>query len=352
MKREPHPFARYIAILGRGKTLTRSLTVDEARREAKIIVGDVERRHDPQAERMRRREIPTLADVAQRFIAQHVRPKLKPRTAAEYERLLVKRILPALGSSRIDTLAEREIGKWHSGLSATPREANHAAAVLSRLMTFAEQQGERPKRSNPVRGLERFRERSRERYLTGAEFERLGAVLTTAEAQGFNPFAIAAIRLLIFTGARRGEVLELRWEFVDIERGALFLPDSKTGRKTIHLNMPAARVLQDIPRLQGNPFVVCGAKPGDHLKDLIAPWHELRERAGLADVRLHDLRHSFASVAASNGVPLAVLGRLVGHQTLRTTERYAHIFGGSMRAANDEIGETLARALRPAAGRS
>jgi integrase len=327
-----------------------ALTVEQARRKAQIVLGDVAGHRDPQAEHMRRKAIPTVTALAQRFLAEHARPKLKARTAAEYARLLEKRIVPALGQIRADKLAERDVVRWHADLQGTPREANHAAAVLSRLMTFAEQQGERPKHSNPVRGLERFREGVRERYLTQAEFERLGAALASAEAEGMNLFAIAAIRLLIFTGARRGEILGLLWAHVHIERAALFLPDSKTGRKTIHLNEPALVVLASLPRLADNPFVICGAKRGEALKDLIAPWHDLRERAGITDVRLHDLRHSFASVAASQGVPLAVLGRLVGHQTLRTTERYAHIFSGSIRAANDQIGQSLARALGPRPG--
>jgi integrase len=327
-------------------------TVAQARRKAQVVLGDVAGHRDPQAEHMQRKTVPTVAALAERFLAEHVRPKLKSRTAAEYARLIEKRILPALGEIRADKLTDRDVVRWHAGLRETPREANHAAAVLSRLMTFAEQQGERPKYSNPVRGLERFRERLRERYLTKAEFERLGAALTSAEGDGMNPFAMAAIRLLIFTGARRGEILGLLWAHVDIERAALFLPDSKTGRKTIQLNEPALLVLANLPRLADNPFVICGGKVGEPLTGLKKHWQKLRERAGLRDVRLHDLRHSFASVAASEGVPLAVLGRLVGHQTLRTTERYAHIFNASIREANDQIGQSLLRVLgpRPSAG--
>ncbi|MGD9669383.1 MAG: tyrosine-type recombinase/integrase [Hyphomicrobiaceae bacterium] len=326
------------------------LTVEEARREARIILGDVERLRDPQADRMTRRAVPTVADVANQFLLEHVVPKLKPRTAAEYRRLLDKRILPAFGRQRIDAVSERAVGRWHASLEQTPRDANHAAAVLSSLMSFAEARGARPPGSNPVQGLRRYREVAHERYLTGAEFERLGRALDEAEAaRRISPLAIAAIRLLVLTGARREEIRTLRWSSVDLERRLLFLSESKTGSKTIHLNGPAVDVLAALPRIEGNPFVFCGARRGEPVKDMIGPWHAIRSAAGLHDVRLHDLRHSFASMAATNRVPLALLGRLIGHRSTRTTERYAHLLPGPLADANDGIGVDLARAMNPKA---
>ncbi|MCB1507071.1 MAG: tyrosine-type recombinase/integrase [Hyphomicrobiaceae bacterium] len=324
------------------------LTVEEARREAKVVLGDVERLRDPQADRMRRRAVPTVADVANQFLNEHVAPKLKPRTAAEYRRLLDKRILPTFGRQRIDAISEKVVGRWHVSLGKTPREANHAAAVLSSLMSFAEARGERPRNSNPVQGLRRYREAAHERYLTPAEFGRLGAALDDAEAAGrISLFAIAAIRLLVLTGARREEVRTLKWISVNLERRLLFLPDSKTGRKTILLNDLAVNLLAALPLTEENAFVFCGAKRGEPIKDMIGPWHAIRSVAGLDNVRLHDLRHSFASMAATNGVPLALLGRLIGHRSIRTTERYAHLLPGPLTDANDGIGVDLARALKP-----
>jgi integrase len=335
-----------------------AFTLDDARRQALITGGMVAGDADPQEQRRRSRDQPNIEILAARFVTEHVTPKLRPATAVEYKRLLEKRIVPKFGAMRADRLTETDVARWHATLAHIPREANQAAAVLSRLMSFAEQRGARAKASNPVRGLERYRETSRERFLSRDEFARLGSALKAAEAQGVNPFAVAAILLLILTGARRGEIRSLRWEHVDLERRALFLTESKTGKKTIHLNDQAVRILERLPRMAGNPHCFPsgradhgdkGRSVGQHMKDLMTPWRHIRNAAAIPDVRLHDLRHSFASVAASEGVPLATLGRLVGHSTLRTTERYAHIFNASARAANDQIGDHLAKALTPPA---
>ena len=156
---------------------------------------------------------------------------------------------------------------------------------------------------------------------------------------------IAAIRLLIFTGARRNEILTLRWEHVSEEHGCLMLPDSKTGRKAVHLNPPALDVLHALPRLEGNPYVICGEKAGQHLVNLEKPWRRIRKAAKLDDVRLHDLRHSFASVAASGGQSLIVIGKMLGHSQPATTARYAHLADDPVKAASDAVGRHIAAAM-------
>jgi integrase len=160
-----------------------------------------------------------------------------------------------------------------------------------------------------------------------------------------SPWVIAAIRLLIFTGARRNEILTLRWEHVSKEHGCLMLPDSKTGRKAVRLNPPALDVLDALPRLEGNPYVICGEKAGQHLVNLEKPWRRIRKAAKLEDVRLHDLRHSFASVAASGGQSLIVIGKMLGHSQPATTARYAHLADDPVKAASDAVGRHIAAAM-------
>lgn len=162
------------------------------------------------------------------------------------------------------------------------------------------------------------------------------------ETQGSEDiYVAAAIRLLIFTGARLGEILSLRWDYVDLEGGRLLLPDSKTGGKTVYLNSLSLDVLKLLPRADGNPHVIVGKKPGEHLVNLRKPWYRIREHAGLDDVRIHDLRHSFASFAVAEGLSLPVIGKLLGHRNASTTERYAHLADDPIRSANELVARRL-----------
>lgn len=323
-------------------------TVELARDRAKEILGEVvkakhdSRQPDPATQRDRDRVAGTLAELAERFLAEHVKAKLKPRTVDEYKRLLDKVILPALGRCRVRDLARVDVAKLHHARRATPREANHALAVLSKMMNLAEKWGERADGSNPCRHVERYRERKRERFLSEAELARLGEALATA---GESPYVIAAVRLLILTGARLSEILTLRWEHVDFERACLRLPDSKTGAKDIYLSPPALELLASLPRIEGNPYVIPGGSEGRHLVNLEKPWRRIRASAGLAGVRLHDLRHSFASFGAGGGLSLPMIGALLGHTQAATTQRYAHLASDPLRQASELIGKRIAAAM-------
>jgi integrase len=214
----------------------------------------------------------------------------------------------------------------------------------------AERWGVLPDGSNPCRHVERFAEEHRERFLSEQELARLGAALKHAErlgreSDGESPFAVAAVRLLVLTGCRMSEILTLRWQDVDLDAGLLRLPDSKTGKKTVRLNAPARELLAALPRIEGNPFVVVGGRDGEYLKDLERPWRRIRERAALANVRLHDLRHSFASVAAAGGHSLPIIGALLGHTQSATTQRYAHLGADPLRQASEAIGKRLETAM-------
>ena len=323
-----------------------ALTPEKARAEAKRILGRAADGKDPAATRDAEKAALTIRDLADKFVIGHVQPKLKPTTARDYRRLLREFVVPALGMQRADAVTRADIAKLHQRMGDTPRQANCMLTTVRKMFNWAEVHGHRAENSNPCRLIERFPERARERFLSEAELARLGAALNAAEREGENPFIVGAVRLLIFTGARLSEILTLRWEHVDARHNCLRLSDSKTGAKVIYLNPPALEVLDALPRLSGNPHVICGAVQAAHLVNLEKPWRRIRASADLKDVRLHDLRHSFASVAAAGGHSLQIIGRLLGHSQTQTTARYAHLAADPVRSA----GEAVANQIRAAMG--
>jgi integrase len=322
-------------------------TPETARKEAKTLLGMIEDGADPAADKLARREAPTIAELAERFLAEHAEAKRKGSTAAEYRRLLDKIILPALGKRKVADVTRADVTKLHHANRAAPYQANRVLAVLSKMFNLAERWGLRPDGSNPCRHVEKFAEKKRERMLSPAELARLGDALAAHDG---SPYAIAAVKLLVFTGARLGEVLGLRWEWIDFERGEARLPDSKTGAKTLHLPPPALAVLAELPRLDGNPYVIASAKPGAALVNLEKPWRAIRKAAGLDDVRLHDLRHAFASVAASSGMGLPIIGKMLGHTQAATTNRYAHLASDPVKAAAAAVAGKIAAAMSGGSG--
>lgn len=325
-------------------------TPETARKEALKLLGQVAHGIDPEAEqRTDTIEQTTIAEVAERFMATHGR-KLKPKTCDVYGRMIRLFIVPSLGKTPVAALTAGEVSTAHTKWSTRPRSANHALSVLSKMMAWAEDNGLRKTDSNPCRRITRYREQQRQRFLSPDELARLGQALDAMESNGEStPHTLAAIRLLILTGARLSEITTLQWRHVDYERGLLLLPDSKTGQKAIALNPQAVEVLKGLAVEQGNPYVIIGQRSGTHLVNLQKPWRRIRELAGLPDVRIHDLRHTFASVAAASGASLHMIGKLLGHAQAQTTARYAHLADNPMRQLNDQVGNTLAAALLPKA---
>jgi integrase len=217
---------------------------------------------------------------------------------------------------------------------------------MSKMFNLAEAWGLRPDGSNPCRHLERYPERGRERMLSAAELEQLGDALRDYEG---SPYVPGAIMLLLFTGARLGEILGLQWEYIDFQHGEARLPDSKTGTKTLHLPPPALALLASLPRVDDNPYVIVGQKDGAPLVNLEKPWRAIRASADLPGVRLHDLRHAFASVGAAGGYSLLVIGKVLGHQQAATTARYAHLSGDPVKAAAASIAGKIAADLNSGA---
>ena len=319
-------------------------TPEKARTEAQRILGEIANRKDPATARDAEKSNPTVVDLSAMFLEQHVKAKRKARTEQVYKDILDRLVEPTLGTIRVADVTRADVARLHHSLRATPRQANHVVSVLSKAFNWAEQHGYRPDGTNPCRHIEKYPERKRERFLSEQEYAKLADALNKAESE--NPFAVAAIRLLVFTGARLSEILNLEWANVDMERALLSLPDSKTGKKTIFLSPPALDVLANLPHMDNNPHVICGEKDGAHLVNLQKPWGRIRKLAGLEDVRLHDLRHSFASVAASGGLSLPMIGKLLGHTQAATTQRYAHLAADPLKAANEAIGERIAAAMK------
>jgi integrase len=210
--------------------------------------------------------------------------------------------------------------------------------------------GLRPDGSNPRKHIKKYPEEKRERFLSPAELRCVGNVLREMENEGIElPASIAGVRLLILTGCRLGEIMTLQWEHVDIPGKALRLPDSKTGAKVVHLGQPAVAVLEKIERVEGNPWVIVGTKPSARLSDLQPFWQRVRARAGLKDVRVHDLRHTFASTAVAAGQGLPMIGKLLGHTQVQTTARYAHLAADPVKSAADQVSSNIAASLNQAA---
>lgn len=322
-------------------------TVETARREAQRLLGAVAGGKDPASTRDAAKEIPTLSILAGMFLREHAEAKRKASTAKGYRDYFDRLILPELGQVRVADITRADIARLHHSLKQTPYQANRVLAVLSKAFSWAEQHGYRPEGANLCRNVEKYRENKREKFLSEEELGRLGDTLSAIEREDSeSPFVIAAIRLLIFTGARRNEILEMRWENVDFDRAVLRLLDSKTGAKHIFLSAPALEVLSQLPRLEGNPHVICGHKVGSRLINLRKPWQRVLARAGLGTVRLHDLRHSFASVGVAGGLSMPMMGKLLGHTKIATTERYAHLAADPIRAANEAIGERIAAVMK------
>jgi integrase len=328
------------------------VTVDQARDRARQILGRVARGEDPAAERADEKTAPTFADLARRYLEEHAGPKKKPASIEADERSLRLYVLPALRRRKVAAVGLKEVSDLHHSLREKPVQANRVLALVSKMLNLAETWGLRPLHSNPCPRIARFRESRRERFMSGAELRRLGEALSAVEQDGSeDPTAVLAIRLLLLTGARRNEILNLRWQDVDLATGTLNLPDSKTGKKSIPLGPAPAELLAAAPRLEGSPYVIPGRRPNGPFVGLQRPWARIRKRAGLGDVRLHDLRHGFASVGVAANLGLPVLGAILGHRHPATTARYAHLDDDPRRAAAARISNQIAADLngQPAA---
>ena len=316
------------------------LTADQARRRAAAVIDRIKRGEDPDPGAA----APplTVADLAERYMEAHVAMNCSAHTQGIYRGSLDNHILPALGKKPIDAVGRSDVSALHYGMRGTPRAANRALMVLSKMFSLAEGWGMAPPGGNPCRFVLRYKEGKRERFLTAEEYRRIGSALCELEARGAAAArAAAALRLLLLTGCRLGEVLTLRWDDVDRKAGELRLRDAKTGARMVPLTPTAAEVLAGVARVRRGPWVFAGSSPDRHLSQLTTYWHRVRERADVKDVRIHDLRHSFASRALALDESLTMIGRLLGHTDIGSTARYAHLARGAEKVAVARVGGSI-----------
>lgn len=336
-------------------------TVDQARAEARKLLGRAANGEDPAKEKQEEKQQLTVAQLCDLYlengvgtkkastiatdrgrIERHIKPLLGRKKVPDVTRADIKRFLQdvANGKTSIDQktgLRGRAIVKGGKGT------ATRTVGLLGGIFSYAFDCG--LIEINPVHGVKRFADRKGQRYLSQQELVALGQALVDGEERGLNPQALAILKLLIFTGARKGEIETLRWDAVDFAGGYLRLADSKTGQKAFPLNAGALEILSNIPRLDGSPYVFPAHRSDGHYEGTPKVWNIVRRMADLEDVRLHDLRHSFASIAVSGGASLPIIGALLGHYDSATTQRYAHLHDDPLRAASEAVGGKIAAAM-------
>ena len=360
-----------------------TLTVDQARKKATELLAKVQLGEDVAAKPVSE-ESPTVAELCDEYLKRGCGHK-KATTKVTDKGCIERHIKPLLGHRRVKDLKRRHIEDFFSAVAAGETAMNkvidgkriivkggegaarRTVRLFGGILTYAI--GREYISENPRRGVKIGKDNANERYLYGDELRRLGDALREAETAGlpwqFNegaktkhrpknadtlrevidPYAIAAVRLLLLTGCRLGEILTLEWSQVDLERGFLRLPDSKTGKKNVILGAPALKLLADIPRVRDNPYVIVGETKGKPRSDLKRPWRRVTSHAGLQGLRLHDLRHSFASMGAASGMGLPIVGKLLGHASPSTTARYAHLADDPLRRASDSIANSINAAM-------
>lgn len=343
------------------------LTTEAVRAEAQQLLAAVARGENPaerKAEaRQRAAEEPTIEDLTARYLKEWAEVRKKPKSVADDEQKIDAYIKKHWKGRTVASITREDMTRLQHKMKDKPIQANRTVALVSKMMNLAEVWGWRPDGSNPCRHVARYKENKRERYLSERELARLGEALREQDKSEYWA-ALFAIRLLLLTGARLGEILSLRWEYVDFERCLLQLPDSKTGAKVIVLGPPAIKLLSEAQRRKGGPWVCPGERGPEHIVDLNGPWRRLKakvnemqdkeeeagalekkDRVDLSTLRIHELRHSFASVGAAGGLSLPTIGALLGHTQPATTARYAHLANDPLRQAAASVAGHIAAVL-------
>jgi integrase len=334
---------------------------DQARETALQMLADVSRGIDPTSERRAKRDQPTLAELAKIYLAEGMGHK-KAGTREIEAGLARRHILPLLGRRKVADITkadlQRYLGQVADGKTAIDEKtkargraivtggrgsANRSMDLLASMLTYAVELGWRS--DNPAKGVKKFKLKKHDRYLNAEELERLGDALEAEQKRGASEFAIAAIRFLLLSGSRRSEALTLQWGWIDFDHSLAKLPDSKTGQKVLVLGAGVIALLKELRRVDGSPLIFPSAVGGVTPISIQKVWDKVRKAAGLDNLRLHDLRHNFASAAVSSGQSLYVVGKLLGHSQAQTTQRYAHLAPDPMRQAADDISIALNKSV-------
>jgi len=348
------------------------LSPDQARREARDKLASAARGDDPVEEKRSKRADVSVSELVELYLAEG--PADKPdKKASSWETdasNLRRHVVPLLGRRQVSTLAKADLQRFQSdvsnGRTKAPPTAKgarkrgrirvtggagtawRATVVLSAMLAWAVDRGHL--KANPGEGVRLNKPPSRERFLDDAELARLGDAVVAMEREGVNAASLTIARLLALTGARKTEIASLRWRYVDFQRGALILPDSKTGAKVVPLGAPAISVLmawgEQFDHLGGDQYVFPAERGNSFHVGYSKVWRRLREKAGLLGVRLHDLRHTHASTGVALNQSLFIIGKVLGHKKARTTEKYAHLELDPVRAAADQTAQRVASAMK------
>ena len=327
-----------------------TVTCEQARETAKQWLAEVAAGGDPSAQRKAKKDAPTIGELSERYLTEHVEVHNKPSTAREVRRLVESRIKPTLGRIKVHAITRAEVKAWHHAMRETPYEGNRAFSALSKLFSLAVNDWQL-RLDNPCKGVKRYPERKRERFFSEAELARIGAVLTDAERERTElPGTIAAVRLLALTGLRLSEVLMLRWEHFDRDGGALRLPDAKAGARTVSLGALVLATLSEME--QRGHWIVAGPTPEKPFSasTLEKAWRRIRQRAQVPGARLHDFRHTVGTYAAQTGANAFMVRDKLGHKTLAMTGRYVERDADPLRVLSDKVENRIAAAMKGKSG--
>lgn len=316
-------------------------TVDLARDKAKKwcaeIAQDIDPKEQKKAKAFEQKKSISFTDFWEIFTDKYIREHHKPSTIVKNKSRIKKDILPFFGSKKIAEIERRDILAFKDSLSHIKGNCTKCLTLLSTAFDQAELWGYRDSNSNPCKGVPKSPDKKMERFLTAFELKKLEGILESMAFSQSSPYTVAAIWLLIFTGCRLSEILTLQWEGVHLEDGHLYLKDSKVGVRTIPLSEKAKQIFLPLQKQEGNPYVFCGNIPGKPLVNIRGTWRKVRTLAGIPDVRIHDLRHSFASFALKQGIDLYTVSKLLGHKNIATTTRYAHLELDHLKEATNKV---------------
>jgi len=322
-----------------------NFTVDLARDKAKKWCADIAQDIDPKEQKktkiVEQQKSILFADFWQIFTEKYILQHHKPSTIRANKSRIKNNILPFLGTKKIADIKRQDILAFKDSLSHVKGNCTKCLRLLTTAFEQAELWGYRDQNSNPCKGVAKYPDKKMERFLTDNELKKLEEVLLSQSSSNTSPYSLAAIWMLLFTGSRRNEALTLKWEDVHLEDGYFYLKDSKVGVRTIVLNDKAKQILTSLLKQEGNPYVFCGKFPGTCLQDVKRAWQKVRKLAGIPDVRVHDIRHSFASFALKKGVDLYTVSKLLGHKNIATTTRYAHLELEHLKKATNKVAEVF-----------
>ena len=343
------------------------MTVEQARAKAKEVPALVTAGKDPAAQVQEDKKALTVAEALDGWQQEHF-PKLKPKSVKLYEVVVRLYLKPTIGKTKVKAICYSDVARLHASMQEKPYMANRCIAVLAVFLDWCERHGYRDKHTNPCKDFKLFKEHERKEFMGAIELAILGETLARMEqtwrerkasntrrpteiehTDTITPHSAAAIRLLMFTGARLMEVLSLKWNQVDLDLGTARLPDSKTGFKVLQLPAPALTVLRDLPQI--SEYVFPAESQSGHMTSLQIAWVNVLKQSGLTGWRLHDLRHAFASMMVNSGASLPIVGKILGHTQASTTQRYAHLEENPARKAAEAAAAKIAKAMSTPGGK-